>query len=68
MVARIAGSQDNELHITLAEQVVRGVRGEQFGPMATEPPLFAEDFAAICQDDQFGVRVATSEARGSSEG
>ncbi len=38
-----------------AAQVIRGVRAEVFWPPATPPPAFAEDFAAICQDGQYGA-------------
>jgi hypothetical protein len=43
----------------MAEEVVRGIRLGQF-PMAASPPDFFEEFAAICQDDQFGVAGRTA--------
>ena len=42
----------------VAEDVIRKVRAEEFWPPASPPPAFAEQFAAICQDDRFGTTVA----------
>ncbi len=38
-----------------AAHVVRQIRGGVFGPPTVPAPEFFEDFAAICQDDQFGA-------------
>ncbi|HEV3415840.1 MAG TPA: PD-(D/E)XK nuclease family protein, partial [Pirellulales bacterium] len=43
----------------VAEEVVRGIRRRQF-PLAASTPEFFEEFAAICQDDQFGVAGRTA--------
>lgn len=45
----------------VAAQVVRGIRAEKFWPPEDEPPTFSEDFAAICQDAQFGGLLADDE-------
>lgn len=37
-----------------ARRVVRDIRGGVFWPPADPPPAFCEEFAAICQDGQFG--------------
>ena len=37
-----------------AAAVVRAVRGERFFPPKLQPPAFAEEFAAICQDNRIG--------------
>lgn len=39
----------------VAEEVVRRVRRGVFWPPKTPPPPFSEEFAAICQDGQFGA-------------
>lgn len=41
-----------------AEQVVRGIRSRVFWPMTRPAPPFAEEFAGICQDGQFGALPA----------
>jgi ATP-dependent helicase/nuclease subunit B len=38
-----------------AEQVVRDIRSRRFWPMTRPAPPFSEEFAAICQDGQFGA-------------
>jgi len=38
-----------------AEEVIRQIRQERFWPPASPPPDFSEEFAAICQDGQFGA-------------
>ena len=50
----------------IAEEVVGKVRAEAFWPPAEEPPPFAEEFAAICLDDQFGAAAAAADAQGGS--
>ena len=47
-----------------AEEVIRGVRAEKFWPPAVPPPAFSEEFAAICQDGQFGTILAAGEDEG----
>ncbi len=37
----------------VARQVLRQIRRSIFWPPSPEPPLFSEDFAAICQDNVF---------------
>lgn len=49
-----------------AEEVVRKVRAGVFWPPAKNPPPFFEQYAAICQDDQFGAVVAAEPQGGSS--
>jgi RecB family exonuclease/inactivated superfamily I helicase len=39
----------------VAEEVVRRIRNAEFWPPSLPPPAFSEEFAAICQDDQFGA-------------
>lgn len=39
----------------VAENVVRRIRSGEFWPPALPPPAFSEEFAAICQDGQFGA-------------
>ncbi len=39
----------------VAEEVVRRIRKAEFWPPALPPPAFSEEFAAICQDGQFGA-------------
>lgn len=39
----------------VAEDVVRRIRNAEFWPPTLPPPAFSEEFAAICQDGQFGV-------------
>jgi ATP-dependent helicase/nuclease subunit B len=39
----------------VAENVVRRIRAGEFWPPALPPPAFSEEFAAICQDGQFGA-------------
>jgi RecB family exonuclease len=39
----------------VAEDVVRKIRNGQFWPPTLPPPAFSEEFAAICQDGQFGA-------------
>ncbi len=45
----------------VAAEVIRGVRAGNFLPRATPPPAFSEDFAAICQDGQYGAELAEAE-------
>jgi hypothetical protein len=47
-----------------AADVVRRVRAEEFWPPANPPPVFSEEFAAICQDGRFGAVIAAEEAQG----
>jgi len=44
-----------------AAAVVRGIRREQFYPPVSPPPDFAEEFARICGDAQFGGTLADEE-------
>lgn len=37
----------------VADDVVRGVRQAKFWPPADPPPAFFDEYAAICQDDQY---------------
>ena len=37
-----------------AREVIRGIRAEVFWPPASPPPDFADDVAAICQDNRLG--------------
>lgn len=39
----------------VAEDVVRRIRAGEFWPPTLPPPAFSEEFAAICQDGQFGA-------------
>ena len=39
----------------VAEEVVRRIRNAEFWPPTLPPPAFSEEFAAICQDGQFGA-------------
>jgi ATP-dependent helicase/nuclease subunit B len=39
----------------VAAEIVRNIRNGVFGPPTVPAPVFFEDFAAICQDDQFGA-------------
>ena len=39
----------------VAEDVVRKIRNGEFWPPTLPPPAFSEEFAAICQDGQFGA-------------
>ena len=39
----------------VAENVVRKIRAGEFWPPTLPPPAFSEEFAAICQDGQFGA-------------
>ncbi len=39
----------------VAEEVVRRIRNADFWPPTLPPPAFSEEFAAICQDGQFGA-------------
>ena len=41
----------------VAAEIVRNIRRGVFGPPTVPAPAFFEDFAAICQDDQFGAAV-----------
>ena len=47
-----------------AEDVIRRVRAEEFWPPVTPPPVFSEEFAAICQDGRFGAVIAAEEVEG----
>lgn len=47
--------EDLEAADGVAEEVVRRVRRGEFWPPKTPPPPFSEEFAAICQDGQFGA-------------
>jgi RecB family exonuclease len=37
-----------------AREIIRHIRAERFWPPICPPPLFSEDFAAICQDHRMG--------------
>ena len=52
-----------------AAEVVRNVRAEVFWPPATPPPRVFQEFAAICQDNQFGpaAAAAVDDAEGDAE-
>ncbi|MHB8897241.1 MAG: PD-(D/E)XK nuclease family protein [Thermoguttaceae bacterium] len=39
----------------VAQEVVRKIRSAKFWPPTLPPPAFSEEFAAICQDGQFGA-------------
>jgi hypothetical protein len=43
----------------VAQDVVRQVRAENFWPKTEPPPVFSEEFAAICQDGQFAAALAS---------
>jgi len=45
----------------VAAEVVRNVRAEKFFPPVAPPPAFSEEFAAVCQDGQFGAALAAAE-------
>ena len=47
-----------------ASNVIRRVRAEEFWPPANPPPVFSEEFAAICQDARFGAVIANEETEG----
>jgi RecB family exonuclease len=49
-----------------ARDVVRGIRAETFWPPTDPPPAFSEEFAAICQDGQFGAVLAEEDEGGGS--
>ncbi|MEI8371478.1 MAG: PD-(D/E)XK nuclease family protein [Planctomycetota bacterium] len=47
-----------------ATNVIRRVRAEEFWPPTNPPPVFSEEFAAICQDDRFAAVIADEETEG----
>ena len=47
-----------------ATDVIRRVRAEEFWPPTNPPPVFSEEFAAICQDDRFATVIADEETEG----
>jgi len=47
-----------------ARRVVRDIRAGRFWPPASPPPAFCEEFAAICQDGQFGAALAEDDENG----
>lgn len=51
-----------------AADVVRGVRAERFWPPSPQPPDFTEDFAPICQDNQFRAPGLSDAADTEAEG
>jgi hypothetical protein len=44
-----------------AEEVVRSIRRGAFGNMTLPPPAFFDEFAAICQDNVFGMSLPETE-------
>lgn len=50
--------------LEVARQVVRDIRAGKFWPPASPPPEFSEDLAVICQDGQFGGRLASEPEEG----
>ncbi len=49
-----------------AREVIRNIRTGRFWPPAETPPAFFEEFAAICQDEQFGAAPAADQMSGRS--
>jgi len=66
LVAEWTDQELREADLT-AEAVIRRVRRETFWPPADPPPPFSEQFAAICQDDQFGAAVAVADEQGGND-
>jgi protein-L-isoaspartate O-methyltransferase len=51
-----------------ARHVIRKIRRQEFWPPAASPPAFSDDFAPICQDEQFGaVALAAAVPTGRQE-
>jgi len=50
-----------------ARRVVRAIRRGLFWPPTDPPPAFFDEFAAICQDGQFGTALADEEGDDNGE-
>jgi hypothetical protein len=65
----VAGWTEEELKSAdeKAAEVIHKVRNQEFWPPAESPPDFSEDFAPICQDNQFRTILAAEKEEGETE-
>jgi len=47
--------------------VIRAIRAGVFWPPTDPPPAFFDEFAAICQDGQFGTALADEQSDDNGE-